>query len=193
MGIDISNKPSPHSLKTKVRRVAWAVAYRLFFRCTPNPMRKWRAFVLRCFGARVSPLARVSPDAVITFPWNLEMEDYATLGPQAICYSTAPVFIGRMATVSQYAYLCTATHDYEDKNFTLYAEPIRIEAEAWVCADAMVGPGVSVGEGAVLGAKSTAFRDLEPWTVYTGMPAKPLKARSIKKDRSGEENQLPNQ
>jgi putative colanic acid biosynthesis acetyltransferase WcaF len=138
-------------------------------------------------------LARVSPDAVITFPWNLEMEDYATLGPQAICYSTAPVFIGRMATVSQYAYLCTASHDYEDRNFTLFAKPIRIEAQVWICADAMVGPGVTVGEGAVLGAKSTAFKNLKPWTVYAGTPARQVKTRQIKRDRSGEKNKLPNQ
>jgi putative colanic acid biosynthesis acetyltransferase WcaF len=193
MGIDISNKPSPHSPKVKVMRILWAVVYRLFFRCSPNPCRKWRVFLLRCFGAQVSPKARVSPSAVITFPWNLEMEEYATLGPEAICYSTATVFIGRMATVSQYAYLCSATHDYEDKNFTLYAEPIRIEAEAWVCADAMVGPGVTVGEGAVLGAKSSAFKDLEPWKVYTGTPAQFVKSREIKRDRSLEENKLPNQ
>jgi putative colanic acid biosynthesis acetyltransferase WcaF len=193
MGIDISNKPSPHSLKVKVMRVLWAVVYRLFFRCTPNPMRKWRAFVLRCFGAKVSPLARVSPTAVITFPWNLEMEDYATLGSDAICYSTADVFIGRMATVSQYAYLCSASHDYEDKNFTLFARPIRIEAQAWICAGAMVGPGVTVGEGAVLGAKSTAFKNLSPWKVYAGMPAIAIKERKIKRDKSCETNELPNQ
>jgi putative colanic acid biosynthesis acetyltransferase WcaF len=193
MNIDISNKPSPHSLKVKIKRVVWALVYRLAFRYTPNPMRKWRVFILRCFGAKVSPLARISPTAVITFPWNLEMEDYATLGPEAICYSTAPVFIGHMATVSQYAYLCTASHDYEDSNFTLYAKPIRIESQAWVCADAMVGPGVTVGEGAVLGAKSTAFKDLQPWKVFHGTPAVLVKERIIKRDKSGEKNQLPNQ
>jgi putative colanic acid biosynthesis acetyltransferase WcaF len=193
MGIDISHKPSPHSLRVKLRRVCWAVAYHAAFRYTPNPMRRWRAFVLRCFGGRISPCARISPSAVISFPWNLEMEEYATLGPGAICYSTAPVFIGRMATVSQYAYLCTASHDYEDRNFTLYARPIRIQAEAWVCADAMVGPGVTVGEGAVLGAKSSAFKDLQPWKVYAGTPAAWIKDRVIKRDKSGEENQLPNQ
>lgn len=191
MTIDISNKPSPHSLKIKVLRVIWAVVYRLLFRISPNPMRTWRAFILRCFGAKVSSLARVSPTAVITFPWNLEMEDYATLGPGAICYCIAPITIERMATVSQYAYLCTASHDYEDKNFTLYARPIRIEAQAWVCADAMVGPGVTIGEGAVLGAKSTAFRNLDAWKVYAGMPAAVIKNREIKRDRSFEKNELP--
>lgn len=193
MGIDISNKPSPHSLKIKIKRVLWAVAYHLLFRCSPNPFRKWRVFVLRCFGAKISPLARISPSAVVTFPWNLEMEDYATLGPATICYSTAPVFIGRMATVSQYAYLCTASHDYEDRNFTLYAKPIRIESQAWVCADAMVGPGVTVGEGAVLGAKSTTFKDLRPWKIYAGTPAELVKERVIKRDNSGAKSNLPNQ
>ena len=193
MDIDISNKPSPHSLSIKIRRVLWTIVYCLAFRYTPNPMRKWRAFILRCFGAKISIHARISPSAVITFPWNLEMEDYATLGPNAICYSTAPVFIGRMATVSQYAYLCSASHDYEDRNFTLYAKPIRIESQAWVCADAMVGPGVTVGEGAVLGAKSAVFKDVEAWKVFAGIPAVFVKDRIIKRDKSGEKNQLPNQ
>ena len=193
MEIDISNKPSPHSRAVKIKRILWAVVYRLLFRCSPNPMRKWRVFILRCFGAKVSFLARVSPTAVITFPWNLEMDDYATLGSDAICYSIAPVYIGRMATVSQYAYLCSASHDYEDRNFTLFAKSIRIEAQAWVCADAMVGPGVVVGEGAVLGAKSMTFKDLSPWKVHVGTPAIAIKDREIKRDRSSEENELPNQ
>jgi putative colanic acid biosynthesis acetyltransferase WcaF len=193
MEIDIRNKPSPHSLAIKIKRVLWAITYVVAFRYTPNPLRRWRTFVLRCFGAKVSPLARISPSAVITFPWNLEMEDYATLGPEAICYSTAHIFIGRMATVSQYAYLCTASHDYEDKNFTLYAKPITIGAQAWVCADALVGPGVILGEGAVLGAKSAAFKDLDAWKVYVGTPALLVKERSIKRDKSAEENKLPNQ
>jgi putative colanic acid biosynthesis acetyltransferase WcaF len=182
--IDISHKPSPHSWRSKVGRVVWGAVYRLFFRYTPNPLRRWRAFVLRCMGAKVSPRARVAASAKITMPWNLTMEEYATLGPESICYCTAPVFIGKMATVSQYAYLCTASHDYEDKYFTLYAKPIRIEHMAWVCARAMVGPGVTVMEGAVLGGNSFAVKDLNPWTVYGGIPAIPIKPRIILRNGS---------
>jgi len=178
--IDISNKPSPHSLKIKVLRVLWGVVYCTLFRLSPNPCRRWRAILLRSFGAQVSLKARVSPSTVITMPWNLSMGDYATLGPHAICYSVAPVHIGSQATVSQYAHLCTATHDYEDVNFTLYAKPITIEDQAWVCTDAFVGPGVTIGQGAVIGAKAGVYRDVPPWKVCGGNPAQPIKDRTIK-------------
>ncbi|WP_340112518.1 WcaF family extracellular polysaccharide biosynthesis acetyltransferase [Maribellus mangrovi] len=190
MNIDISNKPSPHSLKVKIKRVLWAVCYTIFFRTTPGPMRRWRAFLLRLFGAKVSPKARISPSAKITMPWNLTVEDFGTIGPYAIIYSTAEIHIGKQATVSQYSYLCSATHDYEDSHFTLYAEPIVIKGQAWVSADVFVGPGVTIGEGTVVGARSSVFKDLPAWKVCVGNPAKPIKARIISRDRSHEKNPL---
>ena len=111
------------------------------------------------------------------------MDDYATLGPHAICYSTAPIHIGSQATVSQYSYLCSATHDYEDKNFTLYSLPITVGEQAWIAADVFVGPGVSIGEGTVVGARASVYKDLPPWKVCVGNPAKPVKDRVIKRDR----------
>ncbi len=126
-------------------------------------------------------------------PWNLEMDDYATIGPHAIIYSTGKITIGRQATISQYSYLCTATHDYEDAHFTLYALPITIEPNAWVAADVFVGPGVTVAEGSVIAARSTVVKNTEPWKVYAGSPAVAKKDRIINKDRSNEDNRLPNQ
>lgn len=186
MSIDISNKPSPFTLKNKFYRIAWSVVYKLLFRTSPNPMRKWRVALLNLFGAEISNKARISPLAEITFPKNLIMEDYATLGPYSICYSTEKIHIRKQATVSQFSYLCSATHDYEDKNFTLYAKPIIIEQNAWVSADVFIGPGVTVGEGSVIGARSSVYKDIPKWGVYVGNPAKFLKKREIKRDRSNE-------
>lgn len=182
-GIDISHKPSPHSFQAKLARVAWGIVYHLLFRLSPNPCRRWRAFLLRCFGAEVSLKARIAQTAVITMPWNLTMEDYATLGPHAICYSTGPIHIGRQATVSQFSHLCSATHDYEDRKFTLYASPITIGEQAWIAADVFVGPGVTIGEGTVVGARSSVYKDLPAWKVCVGNPAKPVKDRVIKRNR----------
>lgn len=188
--IDISNKPSPFTLKNKLYRILWALVDRLFFKTSPNPARKWRVFLLRCFGAEVSYNARISASVKITFPKNLKMEDYATIGPNSIIYSTAKIKICRQATVSQYSYLCSATHDYEDSHFTLFAMPIVIESSSWVSADVFIGPGVTIAEGCVIGARSSVYKDTEKWMVYGGNPAKIIKKRQIKRDRSSEKNRI---
>lgn len=190
MDLDISNKPSPYSTKDKIRRVLWGIVYQLLFRPSPRPCKRWRAMLLNLFGAKVSLKARVCPKAEITMPWNLEMDDYATLADYAVVYSTAKVHIGRQATVSQYSYLCTATHDYEDSYNTLYARPIVICKNAWVAADAFVGPGVTIGEGTVVGARSSVFKDLPAWKVCVGSPAKAIKDRVISKNRKDENSTL---
>ncbi len=178
--IDISNKPSPHSWRNKFLRIAWSLVYHLLFRPSPRPMLGWRRFLLRCFGAEISPRVRVHATARIWAPWNLKMGDYATLSPDVDCYCVAPISIGAHATISQYSYLCAATHDHEDRNFTLLSAPITIGDQAWIAADVFIGPGVTVGEGAVVGARSSVFRDVKPWTVVVGNPAKYLKERIIK-------------
>jgi putative colanic acid biosynthesis acetyltransferase WcaF len=92
------------------------------------------------------------------------------LSDQVDCYCVATVTLGPHATVSQYSYLCSASHDYRDSSMPLVIAPIVIGAEAWVAADVFVGPGVVVGEGAVVGARSTVMHDVEPWTVVAGSP-----------------------
>ena len=108
------------------------------------------------------------------------MGQHSCLGPHVDCYNVAPVEIGANVIVSQYSYLCTATHDDRDPGMRLVTQPITIADAAWVCADAFVGPGVRVGKGAVLGARSSAFKDLEPWKVYGGIPARLLRDRVLK-------------
>lgn len=188
--LNISNKPSPFSTRVKVKRVLWALCYQFLFKPSPNTARKWRVILLRIFGANVSLKSRISSSVRITMPWNLEMEDYATIGPYAIVYNTAPIKIGYQATVSQYSYLCSATHDYEDAHFTLYALPIIIERNAWVAADVYIGPGVTIGEGTVVGARSSVYKSLPPNKVCVGNPARAVKDRIINKDRSNETNPL---
>jgi putative colanic acid biosynthesis acetyltransferase WcaF len=111
-------------------------------------------------------------------PPNLEMGEHAVLGWRTLCYSMDRVVIGDYAIVSQCAFLLTGTHDIDDPNFQLRSKPIHIGRRAWVAACAIVGPGVTIGEGAVLGAGGVAFKDLEPWTVSAGNPARVIKARN---------------
>lgn len=105
------------------------------------------------------------------------MEKFSTLGPGVECYSMAPIEIGAYAVISQRVFLCTGTHDVQSTSFQIGARPIYISKNSWIAAESFVGPGVVVGEGAVLAARAVAFRNLDPWTVYLGNPAAAYKLR----------------
>jgi putative colanic acid biosynthesis acetyltransferase WcaF len=165
------------SLRNKLTRLAWGIVYSSLFRLSPRPFHGWRRFLLRRFGARIGCDVHIYPTAQIWAPWNLSCDDQATIGPDAIVYNPRSLHVGSHAIVSQQAYICGATHDYEDPAFPLIAFSMTLGPYSWVCARAAVQPGVNVGEGAVLGLGSVATRDLLPWTVYGGVPARRIKSR----------------
>ena len=164
-------------LSHRLLRAAWIVTWALLASWTPPQMRRWRALLLRAFGAQVDPSAQVYGSARVWYPPNLRLGAQATLGPGVTCYCMAPITLGAFVVVSQRAHLCTGTHDINGPAFQIQARPIHIGAHAWICAEAFVGPGVTIGEGAVLAARAAAFRDLDPWSVWGGNPAARLKDR----------------
>jgi len=167
----------------RLARAAWTIVYRLLFRCSPRPMHAWRAFLLRLFGARLGKHCHIYPRAAIWAPWNLECADVVAIGDEAIIYNPSRVRLGSHAIVSQQGYLCGASHDYDDPAFPTISAPIEIGDYAWICARATVQMGVTMGEGAVLGLGSVATRDLEPWSVYAGVPARRLGTRKRTRER----------
>jgi putative colanic acid biosynthesis acetyltransferase WcaF len=182
--VDPYLKPS-FSVQNRLSRLAWSIAWIFLYRPSPRPFHAWRSFLLRCFGATLGPNCHFYPKSRIWAPWNLICADGASLGDEAEIYNPSPVSMGSHAIVSQQAYICGATHDYNDPSFPLISFPMSVGAYAWVCARASVSPGVNVGEGAVLGLGSVATRDLEPWTVYAGVPARPIKRRVARDQGSG--------
>ena len=117
------------------------------------------------------------PGSKVWAPWNLICADQVTAADGAEIYNPAPVSFGSHAILSQEAYVCGATHDYDDARFPLIAFTMHIGPYAWVCARASVAPGVNLGEGAVLGLGSVATRNLDAWGVYAGVPALKVKER----------------
>jgi putative colanic acid biosynthesis acetyltransferase WcaF len=166
------------SLSNRLARALWNVTWLTLAAWTPSPCTPWRRGLLRLFGARLSATAIVRSSARIWWPGHLEMGEHASLGPGVICYNVAPVTLADGAIVSQRVHLCTAGHDIDDVGFPLVTRPISVGRKAWLAAEAFVGPGVTVGEGAVLGARGVAMRDLTPHTVYAGNPARALRLRS---------------
>ncbi|HAM98944.1 MAG TPA: putative colanic acid biosynthesis acetyltransferase [Marinilabiliales bacterium] len=178
--VDISDKKSYFSLSNRLSRVIWGVAYIVFFRFSPRPFHLWRNVLLRMFGAKLHRKARIYPSAKIYAPWNLIMHQNATLGDGVYCYCVTTIEIGANSTISQFSFLCGADHDYEHSRFPLKARPIKVGEQCWLAADVFVAPGVTIGDGTVVGARSSVFRDLPPWKVCAGTPAKVIKDRIIK-------------
>lgn len=163
-------------LRTKIRRILWNIAYFTLFRPLPTSLFwPWRWMLLRMFGADVPYKTLVYSSAEIWAPWNLKMGLHSCLGPHVICYNQAMVTLEENVIVSQYACLCTAGHDTSEINnkyTSLVVAPITIRRNAWVAMKAFVGMGVIVGERSIVGATASVFKDVAPFTVVGGNPAK---------------------
>jgi putative colanic acid biosynthesis acetyltransferase WcaF len=159
-----------------MRRVLWAFGQPLV-RFSPRPCFAWRRVVLRAFGARIGAHVNIYPSVRIYFPWKLTVGDWSAIGEGAFIYNLGHVTLGREVTVSQRAHLCAGTHDHTRVDMPLLRPPIVIGDRAWICADAFVGPGVVIGEGAVVGARAVAMRDVPPWIVVAGNPARRVSDR----------------
>lgn len=167
------------TLANRLERGVWRMVWLLFGRIVPPPFGKgWRRFLLRAFGAKIGPDAHIYASTRIWLPRHLTMEGNATLGPGAECYNMAPVSIGESAIISQRAFLCTGSHDIRDPHFQLITAPISIGAGSWIAAEAYVGPGVTIGEKAVIAARACVVSDVPAGTVWGGNPAKQIGKRS---------------
>lgn len=179
--IDLSKYHNALSWKHQVIRLLWGIVWGLLVRPLPRSLGLgWKRTLLRLFGAKIHPTAVVYSSAKIYFPRNLIMDAYSCLASDVDCYNVDVIHIGANTTVSQGAFLCTASHDITNSLNPLITAPIVIEDQAWVAADAFVGMGVTVGQGAVVGARAAVFKNVEPWTVVGGNPAKFIKKRIVK-------------
>lgn len=170
------------SLGNRVFRVVWQLAWLVLCRFTPPPLHGWRRLVLRLFGARVSHGARIHASVTIWHPANLEVAAGALVGPGARLYNQGRITIGERTVISQRAHLCASTHDIRDPNFQLLLRPIVVGEQCWVAAEAFVGPGVTIGNRAVLGARAALFQDAEADGVYLGNPAALIRRRHLQRE-----------
>jgi putative colanic acid biosynthesis acetyltransferase WcaF len=169
---------------TKVKRLLWAIVEATLFRLSFHTMSGWRCFLLRLFGAQTGTRCIIRRTVRTYYPWNLRVGDMCVIGDEVRLYCLGTVTIGSCAMISQEAYLCAGTHDYADPSLPLLTPPVQVNAHAWVCARAFIGPGVTVGEGAIVAACGVAVKDVAPWTIVGGNPAKFIGPRKYRQDSS---------
>jgi putative colanic acid biosynthesis acetyltransferase WcaF len=155
----------------------WWLVQSSLFSCSPQFAYKWRAYLLRLFGAKIGINTVIRPSVRITYPWKVRIGDNAWIGDNAELYSLGEIIIGDNAVISQKSYLCAGSHDYRSESFDIFAKSIVIEDEVWLATDVFVAPGVTIGKGAVIGARSSVFSDMPAGMICLGSPAKPVKPR----------------
>ena len=176
-------KPKPMTWRNRAARLAWHFVYRGLFRPTPIiGFDRWRCTLLRAFGAKVGKGVRVYPTSRIWAPWNVELGDNSTVGWDTELYSVGKIVLEPNAEVAQYCFLSTGDHDIRRKDLPVGQAPIRIGSWAWVTSQVSIGPGITVGQGAVVGMRSNVVKDVEPWTVVAGNPARFIKKRVLDDD-----------
>lgn len=159
--------------------VAWELIQFFLIRPSPNFLYGWRRFWYRVFGAHVGKGVKIRKTVECVYPWRLSIGSWSMVGDHATLYTLDTITIGDSAVVSQFAYLCTGTHDVCDPAFGLRTTPIKVGNGAWVCLGATLMPGVSVGEGAVVGARALVTHDVPPWKIAVGIPAAVTGSRSV--------------
>lgn len=135
--------------------------------------------MLRCFGAKIGAHVNTYNSTRVYFPWNLSVGEWSAIGENVLIYNLGRVAIGRKVTISHGAHLCAGTHDYRKLNLPLLKIPIEVHDQAWICADAFIGPGMVIGEGSVVAARAVVTKNVEPWTVSAGNPARFIKKREL--------------
>ncbi len=161
--------------REKLGRVMWAAVWPLF-RFSPRPFWVFRRALLRLFGATVGAGAHVYPTVRITIPWNITLGCNCAVGDRVILYSLGLISIGNRSTISQGAHLCAGTHDLKDSARLLLKPPIIVGHDAWICADAFIGPGVEIGNYAIVGARGVVMRDVKRSVIVAGNPAREIRS-----------------
>ena len=157
----------------------WWLVQSTIFGLSPQFMYGLRRFLLRLFGAKIGKNALIRPSARVTYPWKVSIGDRAWIGDNAVLYSLGEIIIGDDSVISQRCYICAGGHDYSKPGFDIFAKKIEIGREVWIAADVFVAPGVRIGDGAVIGARSNVFASLPSHMVCYGSPAKPVKKRGL--------------
>ena len=171
---------SPWAFRKRVALFVWEFCWVMFCRWTPKPFNLWRLIWLRVFGCKIYGKPFVHQRTRIKIPWNLILHHRACVGDRANLYSLGIIEVKENAIVAQEAYLSTGTHDFSDPDLPLVTAKITIGENSFVGARAFIMPGITIGNGAVIGSCSVVTKDMPAWMVCAGNPCREIKPRKMR-------------
>lgn len=178
--INLSESITRWPMKIRLKRGVWTYILEPLVRWLPKSASPVRIFALQLMGASIGKRCLILPGVKVLMPWNLRLSHHVALGEGVNIYNFALVSIGSMTVISQNSYLCTGSHDYRLRDMPLIYSPVNIGDECWIAAGVFIAPGVCLGNGSVIGARSVVTKDMPEWTVCAGHPCKPIKPRALK-------------
>jgi len=170
----------PYSPVTYAARLLWMLVWYSVWRICWKRVPALRCGILRLFGAKLPLDCHIAGNAWVEMPWNLEMGSRCSLGPRVQIYNLGRVHLGDQVVVSRESVLCSGTHDIDNLAYPLVTKEIRVGSFTWIAWGAFVLPGVAIGEGSVVAARSVVARDVAPWSVVAGNPARKIREREIR-------------
>lgn len=169
------------STSVRFRRLLWGIAWGLMAQWHPCFLfGKFRIFLLSLFGMKNDGEDAFYPTVKVWAPWNLEIGKHVAVDDSVNLYSVDKIKIGTKVAISREAFICTASHDITKPNRPLITAPITIGDGVWIGARAIILPGVTIGEGAIIAAGAIVTKDVEPFTIVGGNPAKFIKKRVLR-------------
>ena len=175
--LNLHKIPDDFRGKSKLYVQLWWLVQTIFIGPSPQVFYGWRRFWLRLFGAQIEKKVLIRPSVKITYPWKVSIGDYSWIGDDVVLYSLGEIEIGSNTVISQKSYLCTGSHDYTKETFDIFAKKITIGDSCWLATDVFVAPGITISDGAIVGARSSVFKNINANTINAGSPAKELKKR----------------
>jgi len=175
--LDTFKLPAGFRGRSAIAVQLWWLVQATLFRWSPQFLYGWRRLLLRLFGAEIGKNVIIRPSVTVTYPWKLKIGDHSWIGDDVVLYTLGEITIEDNVVISQRSYICTGSHDYSKPSFDIYAKPILVKQQAWLATDVFVAPGITIGKAAVIGARSSVFKDIPEAMICTGNPATPVKTR----------------
>jgi putative colanic acid biosynthesis acetyltransferase WcaF len=176
--LNLHKVPDGFRGKSKLYVQLWWLVQATLIGLSPQVFYDWRRFWLRMFGAKIGKKVFIRPSVKITYPWKVSIDDYSWIGDDVILYSLGDIEIGSNTVISQKSYLCTGSHDYTKETFDIFAQKITIGDSCWLATDVFIAPGVTISDGAIVGARSSVFNDIDANTINVGSPSRMIRKRN---------------
>lgn len=147
----------------------------------PNvPSQHFKNWCLRRLGVTMTSNVKFYSGFTVRNPKGLTIEDGVSIGPKVLLDARCGLTIRKNAVIAYDAIIWSLNHDYNDEHFCGKGAPVEIGAYAWVCSRSIILPGIKIGEGAVVASGAIVTKDVEPWTIVGGIPAKIIGKRELK-------------